>query len=445
MTGNSPCDREYTGPLATTAQIALERRALELIKHPDVVACRARTAETLRQDPVNALPDGAATLEASLDQWMMTLVQWELCGDTTQPEIIWTVEDSPKCWFGHQITGAAVAGDNPDHIYRNAFLDGDSDYVLEGKVPQNGPAQLALEIYRGSPSTTPMTRQSAKSPDLGNQVSLIATSGMEIDADGRFSVTIGKNPGPVAANHLLLDDGAMTLAARDMLSDWTQEPVALAIRRVGGPDRPPLDMSDEGVIARIVEGLPGFVTFWSGFKNMWLGGISDNHVTGPVARDGGWGYLAAGRFNLAEDEALVFETEDGGAPYTGFQVMNLWMVLHKPAFDATVCLNSAQVARNPDGSITYVLARRDPGVANWIDTGGLAHGIFLLRWQIVPKDADPARLLLTMRQVKLADLDSMIAPDVPRMDAAGRAAQLAARREAFDHRLGRQETTENSN
>ena len=437
-TGAPLQDRRFTGPLATPTQIAMEKRALRLRDHPDVVACRDAFAEKMKADPVAQIPEGAAALEVSLDQWVMTLIQWVLNGDTARPQIVWTVEDTPKRWFGHAMPGAAAAGDNPDHIYRNAFLDGESEYVVEGRVPANGPAQLALEIYRGSPSDTPMTTQSAKSPDLGNQVSLVTTDKMEIDADGRFTVTIGKNAGPVTNNHLLLEDGPMTFAARDMLSDWSQEPCTLSIRRTAGPEAPP-PASDEEMVARIVAGLPGFVTFWSGFKNMWLGGIGDNRVTGPVAREGGWGYLAAGRYKLSDDEALVFETRTGNAPYTGFMVMNLWMVLDVPAWKANVSLNKAQVRPNPDGSITYVLSRRDPGVANWIDTSGVSHGIFLLRWQIVPPETQAADLLQSMRLVKLADLERVIAPDVPRMDELGRARQIAARKRAFETRLGKLE------
>lgn len=431
-------DRRFAGPLATPAQIALERRALRIFADPAVIAKRAEIAGTMHTDPAAAYPDGLATLEHSLAQWTMTLVQWELNGDTARPELIWTIEDTPRAWFGHVMPGAAAAGDNPDHIYRNAFLDGASEYVIEGRLPANGPAQLALEIYRGSPSDTPMTVQSAKTPDLGHQVSLITTDSMETGPDGRFTVTVGKQEGPVPANHLLLADGPMTLATRDILSDWRQEPSTLAIRRTSGPPAPaPAD--DAAVAARVVEGLPGFVAFWSGFKNNWLGGIGNNRATGPVPRDGGWGYLAAGRFLLEEDEALVFECGTGGAPYTGFQVLNLWMVLQTPAYDANVSRNAGQVARNPDGTITYVLSRSDPGVANWMDTGGLGQGIFLLRWQVVPPDADPATLLTSVRHVKLADLDSVIGPGVPRIAASARAAQVAARRAMFETRLGRQE------
>lgn len=428
-------DRQFTGPLAIPAQVDAERRALRILHSPQVKAARDALVGELQADPVAAVPDGAATLEDSLDQWVMTLTMWEVNGDTARPAILWVVEDSPHAWFGQAIKGAAVAGDNPDHIYRNAFLDGASTYKVDGQISANPPSQFSLEIYRGSPGTTPMTTQTSSTPDLGNQVALIMSGGMAIGPDGRFTVTIGAGEGPVAAHHLRLDDGPMTLAVRDVLSDWRQEPVRFAIRRTSGPPAA-APRSEEEIAAKVAAELPGFVRFWSCFKDKWLGGLSDNAIVGPVPRDGGWGYLAAGRFNLSDDEALLIETGDGGAPYTGFQVVNLWMVMHAEARSGTVSLNSAQAARNPDGTLTYVLSRRDPGVHNWIDTGGLAQGIFILRWQAVPAGADPATMLTGCRLFRLDEIDAVVPADVPRIDAEGRRAQVAQRREDFERRLG---------
>jgi hypothetical protein len=430
-------DRRFEGPLATAAQIAIEKRALAIFHAPEIVAVRAGLAEELRADPAAARPDGLATLEGSLDQWTMALILWELNGDVARPELLLSVDDSPRAWFGHVMTGAAAAGDNPDHIYRNAFLDGAYTYELEGRMPPNGPIQLALEIYRGSPGSTAMTAQTSATPDLGNQISLITTDTMEIDANGRFTVTIGREPGPVSANHMRLEAGAMTLAARDMLADWAQEPTTLAIRRVAGPEAG-APITDIEATRRVVADLPAFVRFWSGFKTHWLGGLGINAITGPKPRAGGWGYLAAGRFDLGEDEALVIETADGGAPYTGIQLNNLWMVMHAEASAGMVSINRAQAARNPDGSLTYVVARRDPGVANWIDSQGLREGIVILRWQAVPEGADPATMLTGTRLTTLAALDDVLKPGVPRIDAEERRAQVAQRGTDYERRLGRQ-------
>jgi hypothetical protein len=256
---------------------------------------------------------------------------------------------------------------------------------------------------------------------------------MDIAPDGSFTLTIG--PQGSGRNHLKTAPGPMTFLARDVLADWGQAPVSLEIRRTGGPDLPP--PGDEAALGRrLAAELPDFVRFWAAFTDRWLGGVADNEIVGPAARDGGWGYLAAGRFDLAEDEAIIVTTRDADARYSSVQVTNPWVVMPENVRDATLSFNNNQVAPNPDGSVTYVVSRRDPGVANWIDTGGLRQGFVVFRWEFVPPGADPKRMLTGYRRVKLADLSRELPAETPRLDAKGRAAQIAARPAAYDQRLG---------
>ena len=92
-------------------------------------------------------------------------------------------------------------------------------------------------------------------------------------------------------------------------------------------------------------------------------------------------------------------------------------------------LNQRQVSVDADGKIRIVIAGRDPGVANWLDTAGRRVGQFTFRffWS----NADPE---FTARVVKLADLDADLPADTVRVDAAARAAVLAARRAHFAFR-----------
>ena len=60
-------------------------------------------------------------------------------------------------------------------------------------------------------------------------------------------------------------------------------------------------------------------------------------------------------------------------------------------------MNGFQVEVDPDGVRRYVVAHRDPGVANWIDTTGLPEGFLSLRWTYSERPA----ALPTTRVVKL--------------------------------------------
>lgn len=425
----------HRGPLATDDQIACERRALMLFASPELRLIRPRLRRILEDDPAGATFDGAAQIDHALDLWIMALLMWKVGGDTANPVVLWHVENTPHRWFGHEMPGMGAAGDNPDHIYRGAFLDGASSYVLECRRGTPPTAQLSFEIFHGAPGKTFRTTQTSKTPDLGNQVALISSDTMAIAPDGSFTVTTGPDERPGDPNHLRTLPGPMQLAVRDVLSDWTQEPSFVTIRRTGGPDLPPAP-DDAALLADALADLPDFVAFWSSFKTGWLGGIEDNRYAGPAPRAGGWGYLLGGRFNLADNQAIVLTIADANAAYIGCQLLSPWLMMPIDARAGTHSLNGAQVARNPDGTITYVLARSDPGVANWIDTAGLRQGMFIVRWQGVPPGADAADMVRDFRVIDLAKLDRMIDPAVPRIDAAGRIAQVGQRVHDFDTRLG---------
>jgi hypothetical protein len=189
---------------------------------------------------------------------------------------------------------------------------------------------------------------------------------------------LDRRPPAGRVNHLQIGEGAQMLAIRDSHSDWRQQ--ATEIRIVANGPASPAPIPEEMLVRAAAESIVDIVAFWLEFKNTFWNTPPFNEVIGPLGRDGGWGYQAGGRFKLADDQALVITTVDGGAAYTGFQVSDPWTISPYP-FHATTSRNSSQITPNPDGSHTYVISLIDPGVANWIDTAGLHEGWFMLRWQ----------------------------------------------------------------
>lgn len=430
-----PKTMEYTGALATKEQIAAERRAIALFHSPEIRAIRPQLRKILEADPAAKLSSGAGQIDHVLDLWTMAMIMWKLQGDTARPTILWHVENSPHSWFGHDMPGMGAAGDNADHIYRGAFLDGASSYEVHGQFGPRRPAQFSFEMFHGAPGKTFRKKQTSATPDLGNQVGFLKANEMNIAPDGSFTATFSPEDKPGDPNHIKMAAGPMQLAIRDVLGDWMQNPTALTIKRTGGPALPP-PPTEAALRDEIIADLPEFISFWSSFKTGWLGGIADNQVVGPKPRDGGWGYLLGGRFALRDDQAITITIDDVGSDYTGFQILNPWLMMPVDARSGTVTLNKTQSARNPDGTMTYVIARNDPGVANWISTGDLSEGMYIIRWQAVPKGADTAKMLRDFRVIDVAKIGSEIPASVPRLDAAGRAKQIAARAPAFDTRLG---------
>ncbi len=63
----------------------------------------------------------------------------------------------------------------------------------------------------------------------------------------------------------------------------------------------------------------------------------------------------------------------------GFQLANLWGESLEYA-NALGSLNGFQSELDPDGVMRLVVAHRDPGVPNWLDTTGHPEGFVTARW-----------------------------------------------------------------
>ena len=62
-------------------------------------------------------------------------------------------------------------------------------------------------------------------------------------------------------------------------------------------------------------------------------------------------------------------------------------------------LNNAQTKIDADGGVRIVISKKDPGVANWLDTTGRAEGTFVLRNYNATSAPVP-----TTRKVKFSEL-----------------------------------------
>ena len=76
-------------------------------------------------------------------------------------------------------------------------------------------------------------------------------------------------------------------------------------------------------------------------------------------------------------------------------------------WDQQTSLNNAssQAKPNADGTYTVVISKNDPGVANWVSTGGLNQGTVSIRFQDLGDEAP----MVSSRVVKIEDLRD---PDV---------------------------------
>jgi hypothetical protein len=128
-------------------------------------------------------------------------------------------------------------------------------------------------------------------------------------------------------------------------------------------------------------------------------------------------------FDIAENEALVIESElPEQRPYWNIQVIDgLWNQVDYVYRQSS--LNGLQAKVDADGKFRAVLAHRDPGVANWLDTGGNLYGMLIGRWYRCSGHPTPS-----VTRVKFADLDRHLPEGVARIDGDERAEALRRRR-----------------
>jgi hypothetical protein len=428
-------DAAMTPLLGTPDQRAAEQLLMRLVDDPDVKQVQAQIRADLLQTDIGKTPAGAATVDRAIAQWTNSQGFNEICTHRKDPAFLWGTDDTPRTWFGYTLPGVGTSGDNPDNLYRTAVADGTKNYEILGWKDTTNPAeQLVIQIDKSNMlDPASMFDMKSKMPSIvGATLALLSDKDLKIAPDGSFRITLGSGEqGPV---HVPLKPGTITFGVRDLLADWRQRPSRLFVRELGSKRTPdgPAEALDYAVIKQgLIADLPGYIRFWSNFPNIWFGGIKPNTITAPRGRVGGWGFIAGLNFALAPDEAAIVTTTQGAAVYTGFQINDPWMI-QPDAKRFQVCLNRTQATPSPDGSFTYVIAHKDPGVANWLDTTGLSSGIGILRWQKVPATMTGDGLIREYRVVKFAEIAGI--SQLPRVSPEQRRATIAKRAADYESR-----------
>jgi hypothetical protein len=99
---------------------------------------------------------------------------------------------------------------------------------------------------------------------------------------------------------------------------------------------------------------------------------------------------ASGPFELGPDEALVLDVQFPACAYAGAALWNRFGQTIDPRFHRST-INSSEAATADDGTCRIVVAARDPGVANWLDTGGRRRGTVFWRFLLAEEPPPPIR------------------------------------------------------
>jgi hypothetical protein len=107
-------------------------------------------------------------------------------------------------------------------------------------------------------------------------------------------------------------------------------------------------------------------------------------------------------WELGVDEALVIDVARiPDCDTWNLQINNYWMESLDYRYHR-ICINKHNAHYNPDGSVTLILAHRDTGHPNWLDTAGHVKGTYCFRWVGLRATEDQCNP--TVRKVKLNEI-----------------------------------------
>jgi hypothetical protein len=315
-------------------------------------------------------------------------------------------------------------GPNPDYAYMFTLIDPKGTYRITG--------------YRGTSRFVEITQQSG---DFTSRAVYDATAKnspaptndldqLTIGKDGYFSVILsGERPAGYTGDWWPLAPTTMSLLMRKAMADWKREiDPRIAIDRLD--EAPPLTAEQMAArfsnlknwVATRIESEIGLVRYYR--ENHGVNTIKKSQLMAAAAPFKGQVYLDGG-FEFREDEALVLETV---VP----KQCRYWQILLADDRFAVIdwvnrqsSLNDTQARLDADGKFRAVIAAKDPGVPNWLDSAGEKRGLIQMRWNRCSEAPDPV-----VTKIALKDVRKHVHKDTPIITPEQRKALLRERREA---------------
>jgi hypothetical protein len=315
-------------------------------------------------------------------------------------------------------------GPNADNVYRHARIEPDRRYRIRGRMHAAQDFILALRAgFMHQQRWGTLAEYTASDLGIGAGDAFELLLGEQTDSEG---VTVDDD----GVIHLPLPAGAVMVSIREYYIDWTDdEPATFTIECLDSSGEAPRVTAPQ-LVERFDEAAAGVehsMRYWNKYMIDEREARVDNSFAGSLKLAKG---LAAARYafcfwNLAADEALLIDTDLPHSRYWSFQLyVPGWFETVDPVTRIT-SRNHTQTQVLDGGRVQMVVSSSDPGVGNWLDTGGREHGLCTLRWFWPEGDHEPTPVA---RVVAHHEIQLALDPGLDRITPMQRESELAARR-----------------
>lgn len=310
---------------------------------------------------------------------------------------------------------------NADTVYRSAVITPGGTYRIRGERGSLNHTVLAQLLPKGTPGGS--DRPHLKLADL------------KADDDGRFDLLVSTTkPEGYSGDWWQLHPAANMVMVRMVSGDWSNErSPTLAIERIDKPvgrTRPSAQVLEQRLrrLPQSIEMLA--LMFGDHHEQLRREGFINKFKTFDV----GFGALEGqfyyeGAYDFADDEALIVESPVPAQ--CNYRSLILTNEIYETIdwYNNHASLNLAQAAPDSDGKLRIVVAHKDPGVKNWLDTSGHPRGVVQGRWTNCDSQPMPVA-----KVVKLKDLRKALPADVATVTPEQRQEILRERRRALHER-----------
>ncbi len=378
-----------------------------------------RDMDAAGQRVVERLPEGASAADRHDVYAMMTGAL-----ASAYFTIVMSNPDHPEFaqWLGLYQN---ILAPNPDTVYLNTRINGAGTYRIYGNI---GSAQMAMLQVQGPSQMV-----------TGSKVPALADYELTEIADaksGDFVIILGpKRPIDYQDEWHPLDPGAGLLMVRLVSDDWAAKPdPVIAIERIDIPSR-----ANRRNAEFLNESMKMLAPYIENTTTRWIDHVQSLRDDGIVntLKPKSYAFVGGvpgqsyyeGIFDFDIEEALILETEvpDRCAYWSVILTDTMFSTLDWSNNQSS--LNRTQARLNDDGILRIVVAHRDPGVPNWLDTIDRPTGVIQGRWAGASSQPLPS-----IRRVPLAEVRSHLPEDTPIVTTEERDKALRARRQSYQFR-----------